>query len=89
MSAREKAAVAIGVATLISGALWYLEPRTAADVDQHRQEQGVEELGDAHERVTDDQRRRGTEAGEANRREQLRPGEWRPQLDAPRLRWRW
>ncbi|MBO3089481.1 hypothetical protein [Cellulomonas dongxiuzhuiae] len=88
MSLKERTAVALTVAGLATSAVWYLQPHTPQEVtDQQRQHQQAD-LSDSHDQVTDEQRRQGMEAGEANRREQLRSSEHRPRPALPRLRFR-
>ncbi|ADG76383.1 hypothetical protein Cfla_3511 [Cellulomonas flavigena DSM 20109] len=80
--------VALTVAGLATGAMWYVQPHTPQEVTEQRRQQQESDLSDSHEQVTDERRRQGMEDGEAKRRDQLRSSELRPRPDLPRLRFR-
>jgi len=77
-----RAAVAIGVAGLIGGSLWLLEPHVDRKDEswfrQQQQQQQVENLSDSQENSDSRKRNAGTEHADAENSRRNVPGERRP-----------
>lgn len=73
----------IGVATVASlatGAMWYVQPHTTNDVDQHQRQVQIDQGSDAVEQENARQQKKLGDGVDMETQERARPGEHRPPI---------
>lgn len=68
------------VAGLATGAMWYVEPHTTSEINDHQRQVQVEQGSDGVENEHDRQRQGLGDGIDMENREDLRPGEHRPPI---------
>ncbi len=86
MSFKSKVGLALSVTGLVTGAMWYLEPKSDSEqVRRDQVDQQVQDLQDSQDAVDERRRAESYELGETTRRDQLKPSEVRPH-EGPKIR---
>jgi len=68
----------VTVAGMATGAAWYFEPHSPSQVEQHQKEIRQEQHSDVQEAEIERRERELSNGVDAENREKLRPGEYRP-----------